>query len=56
MQIMKQNGRDPVLSARCAPAVYKAILKIAKDSERTPSQIVRWALLQYVTGKKRGTP
>ena len=51
----KLNGRDPVLNARCAPSLYAAVLKLAKDTERTPSQIVRLALLAYVErqGKMR---
>ena len=42
------NGRDPILAFRCPAKLYAAILKLAKDQERTASQVGRLALSRYL--------
>jgi len=42
------NGRDPILAFRCPASLYRAAITLAKQSERTVSQVARLALLQLI--------
>lgn len=47
------NGRDRILAFRCPPSLYQAVLQLAKETERTASQVGRLAVLQFIERSRK---